>query len=354
MLSGVLAYALWGILPAYWKQLSSVDAVELVVHRVVWGFGVFLLIVFATDEVAALRVALRDVRLLALLALSSLLLAINWGMFVWASINGHLLDASLGYFINPLFSVALGTLVLRERLRPLQKVAIGVATVGVALLAWRAGHVPWIALALAGTFASYGLVRKTANANALVGSTIETAIMAPVAIIYLCVIAERSGGAITHGGPSTIVLLVGTGIVTAVPLLLFTKAARSLPLSTVGFLQFLAPTCQFLLAVIVYNEPIDRLRFASFAPIWMGLILFSIDLWLAARVRVGVPGTAEVPARASSRRKLWYVSFTKAPVFLAWQRKSDVTQTSSDVTRAPASGELKPPSDTRSRGDTTN
>ena len=278
--SGVIAYALWGFLPAYWKQLRSVDAVELVAHRVVWGFGVFLLIVWATNEVAALRAALRDRRLLALLALSSLLLAINWCAFVWASINGHMLDASLGYFINPLLSVALGTFVLRERLHPLQKAAIGIASFGVALLAWRAGHVPWLALVLAATFAGYGLVRKIANASALIGSTIETAIMAPIAILFLC-IATRGGGAITHSDATTVVLLVGTGLVTAVPLLLFTKAARSLPLSTIGFLQFLAPTCQFLLAVVVYKEPIDRFRFASFAPIWFGLILFSIDLWVS-------------------------------------------------------------------------
>jgi chloramphenicol-sensitive protein RarD len=271
----VLAYGLWGLVAAYWKLLKHVGPVELISHRAVWGLFTFVAIVFAFGQGPALRSALRDARLVGVMFVSAALLGINWGIFVWATINGHLLDASLGYFINPLVSIALGTLVLRERLRRLQWIAIALATIGVALLTWRLGHVPWISLLLAVTFGLYGLVRKTARVEALVGSAIETILMAPVAAVYL---ATLHGGVLVHTDATTIVLLVGTGVITAVPLVLFTSAARALPLSTVGFLQYLAPTGQFLLAVLAYGEPLARDRLLAFVWIWAGLAVFSIDL----------------------------------------------------------------------------
>lgn len=279
LLHGAAAYGIWGIVPAYWKLLKAVDPIELIAHRALWGLGAFGVLVAIAGQGTALRMALRDRRTVGVMLLSATLLAVNWSLFIWATLRGHLLDASLGYFINPLVSVALGTIVLGEKLRRLQWVAIALAAGGVGVLTWRAGQVPWIALVLASTFGSYGLVRKLAKVEALVGSTIETIVMVPVALGYLFVIG---GGALVHEGPSTVLLLVGTGVITAVPLIFFTSAARLLPLSTVGFLQYLAPTGQFLLAVLAFGEPLAHEKLVAFALIWTGLAVFSLDLWRAA------------------------------------------------------------------------
>ena len=281
LLYGVAAYGLWGIVPLFWKQLASVDPVEVLAHRAVWGLFVFGALVWLAAAGPALRAALRDRRTLAVMALSSALLAVNWGVFVGAVSSGHLLEASLGYFINPLVSVALGMLVLGERLRRLQCLAIACAVAGVALLTWRAGRVPWISFVLAASFGGYGLVRKLARVDSLVGSTIETILMFPIAAVYLAVLAARGGGALGHAELSISLLLVATGVVTAGPLLLFTSAARRLPLSTVGFLQYLAPTGQFLIAVLAFHEAFAPDKLVAFGMIWTGLIVFSIDLWRA-------------------------------------------------------------------------
>lgn len=274
LLHGVLAYALWGIVAAYWKLLAHVDPVELLAHRALWALGAFGLLAAFARRLGAVRAALTDPRTLGTMAASATLLAINWGTFVWATVRGHLLDASLGYFINPLISVALGTLLLRERLGRLQWIAIGLAAAGVGLLTWRAGKLPWIALVLAGSFGLYGLVRKTARVDALVGSTIETIVIAPVAAVYLTLVPGTADADVP-----TYLLLAGTGVVTAVPLVMFASAARRLPLSTVGFLQYLAPTGQFLLAALAYGEPVPLDRLAAFVVIWTGLVVFSLDLW---------------------------------------------------------------------------
>lgn len=281
LLYGVLAYGLWGVVPLYWKLLATIGPVELISHRAVWGLVTFGVLVIAGGQLRAMWTAITAPRTVALMALSGGLLAINWGMFVWATISGHLLEASLGYFINPLISVALGTIVLRERLSRLQWIAIILAALGVAFLTWRAGRVPWIALLLAVTFGLYGLVRKTARVDALVGSTLETVLIAPFAIGYLVWISGHdslgAADAMTHA------LLIGTGVITAIPLIFFTSAARRLPLSTVGFLQYLAPTGQFLLAVLAFGEPLARDRLLAFVLIWIGLVAFSIDLWRRRR-----------------------------------------------------------------------
>ena len=275
LLHGVLAYALWGGVAAYWKLLAHVDPVELLAHRALWGLGAFAVLIVIAKQLGAVRAALRDIRVLGTMALSGALLAVNWGVFVWATVTGHLLDASLGYFINPLISVALGTLLLRERLTKLQWIAIALAAAGVAILTWRAGRVPWVALVLAFTFGLYGLVRKTAKVDALVGSTVETLLMAPIALVYVLVVP----GAFGHADAATHALLVGTGVITAVPLVLFTSAARRLPLSTIGFLQYLAPTGQFLLAALAFGEPVPPEKLLAFVVIWAGLAVFSFDLW---------------------------------------------------------------------------
>ena len=281
--SGALAYALWGVVAAYWKLLKQIEPIELVAHRAVWGLCAFWLLVIVVGQRGSLGLALRDRRTIGVMLVSGGLLAVNWVVFVWATISGHLLEASLGYFMNPLVSVALGTIVLGERLRRLQWIAIGLALGGVGLLTWRVGRVPWVAVTLALTWGLYGLVRKIARVDALVGSAIETILLAPIAIVYLVVLALRGGGALGHADPATIALLVGTGVVTAVPLILFTVAARRLPLSTVGFLQYLAPTGQFVLAVVAYGEPLARDRLMAFALIWIGLAAFSVDLFRVSR-----------------------------------------------------------------------
>jgi chloramphenicol-sensitive protein RarD len=294
VLQGVLAYALWGIVPLYWKALDGVPAAELIAHRVLWGVGAFAIFVVAAGQTQSLLAALRQAKLVAIMGLSGSVLAVNWGVFVWATTSGHLLDASLGYFINPLVSIALGMLVLRERLRPLQWIAIALAATGVAVLAWRGGHVPWTALVLAFSFGVYGLIRKIAKVDALVGSAIETILLAPVAVVYLGVLGSHA--AFGHVDMATNLLLIGTGVVTAVPLVLFTSAARELPLTTVGFLQYLAPTGQFLVAKLVFHERLANAQLGAFALIWVGLAVFSVDLW--RRVSRGPNG----PSRNVRRR----------------------------------------------------
>lgn len=282
LVQGAFAYAWWGVAAVYWRLVASVAPVEVIAHRAIWGMFAFGAIALIAGEGAELRATLHQPRRVAVMALSGGVLAVNWVLFVWAAVSGHLLDASLGYFINPLLSVALGTLVLGERLSRLQWIAIALATIGVALMTWRLGHIPWISVLLALTFALYGLIRKTAPVRALAGSTIETMLMVPIAIGYLAV---RHGGVAIHAAPSTLVVLVCSGAVTAIPLALFTSAARVLPLSVLGFLQYLAPTGQFLLAVLVYGEPLAHERLLAFVWIWAGLAVFSIDLVIAGRAR---------------------------------------------------------------------
>lgn len=282
ILHGALAYGLWGVVPAFWKLLVRVSPVETLSHRVVWGLGTLMILVAASGKVRATREAMRDRRVVLAMAGSSILLAINWGTFVYSVSANRLLEASLGYFINPLVSVALGVAVLGERLRAPQKLAIALAAAGVAALTVHLGHLPYLALVLACSFGLYGLIRKTAKVDSLAGSTLETALMTPLAIAFLVFLAARGEGQLGHASWQLHLLLVATGVVTAVPLLLFTSAARRLPLSTVGFLQYLAPTGQFLLAVLVYGEPFSSATLGAFALIWAGLAVFSYDAWRAA------------------------------------------------------------------------
>ena len=274
---GFAAYVLWGIVPVYWQLLAEVSPVEILGHRGVWGAASLVVIAWGAGAAPAVRAALADRRTMAMMGLSGTLLVINWGTFIGAVATDRLLDASLGYFIIPLVSVGLGTLVLREQLRRLQWLAIGLATAGVAILTWRAGRVPWIAVVVAVSFGGYGLVRKLARVESLAGSTLETALLAPLAVGYLVVLAVRGGGHLGHASAGTQLLLLSTGVVTAGPLFLFTSAARRLPLSTLGFLQYLGPTLQFVLAVVVYGEPFAGDQLIAFGFIWLGLAAFSVD-----------------------------------------------------------------------------
>lgn len=290
ILAGISAYVIWGLVPIFFKQIAEVPAVEIIAHRVLWAMLLMTaLIAFGRGFGDAWRVARMPAQL-AKIALASALVISNWLTFVWGVNNGHILETSLGYFILPLFNVALGVLVLKERLRPLQWTAVLLATVGVGIEAARAGGLPWIALVLAGTFGIYGLLRKQLPLDAASGLFLETACMMPPALLWLAWLAYSGQSHFGVGAPSASdLLLVATGPVTAIPLLLFAIAARRLPLSMIAFLQYLAPTLAFLIGVFVYHEPIDSQRMLSLAAIWAGLAIYSIDQLQAAAARREAP-----------------------------------------------------------------
>ena len=272
------AFLMWGLFPLYWKPLAAVPALEVVAHRTVWGLVSVAIWVTWRRRWGEVRTAVAHPRTLLLLTASAGLIAVNWLTYIWAVINGHVVESSLGYYINPLVTVVLGVIVLKERLTRAQVIAVGLATLGVAILTVGHGRFPWIALALAGTFALYSLVRKTVAADAVIGLLIETAILAPAALGYLAVAAVRGTGALGRSGAFVDALLVLAGAVTAVPLVLFTLGARRLPLSTIGLIQYISPSCQFLLAVLAFREPFTSTHAGTFALIWTALALLTWDL----------------------------------------------------------------------------
>jgi chloramphenicol-sensitive protein RarD len=288
LLYGFLAYASWGFMPVYIKAVSAAPVLEVLSHRIVWAFVLLLLICWRRGDLLELASAVRQPRTLGVLAASTTAIAVNWLVYIWAVQNGHVLDSSLGYFINPLVNVLFGVLLLRERLDRTVRVAFAIAGLGVLWLAVRGGHVPWIALALATSFGSYGLLRKLAPVGALVGLTIETGLLTPIAGGYLVWAAAGGRAAIFAGSAWLDALLLFAGPVTAIPLLFFAGAARRLPLSTLGFLQYVSPTLQFLLAVLAYREPLDGPRLVAFALIWTALAIFAVHTGRNARRPAGV------------------------------------------------------------------
>lgn len=278
-------FLIWGLVPIYWKQLAAVNPVELITHRITWSL-VFLLAVIAWQRnFPALRDAFRSGRLVGLNLLSSVLLAANWTVYVWAVNTGHVIESSLGYFLVPLVNVALGSLLLHERLRPLQWTAIGCAALGVCLLLFRVGHVPWIALTLAGTWAGYGLLKKKSALGAIMGLTVETLLLFPIAAGLLLWWHYTGEGALGRVSTEHHVLVLIVGVVTAVPLLLFAFGAQRIRLTTLGLLQYLAPSVQFLLGYFLYREPFDAARLQAYGLIWCGLALYTADsFWTQRRV----------------------------------------------------------------------
>ncbi len=276
--STVAAFAMWGLFPVYWKMLSQVPATEVVAHRTAWGLVAVAVWVTLRGRWSDAREVAKRPRTLIMLAVSATLIGFNWLLYVWAVVHDHVIDASLGYYVNPLVSVLLGVAVLRERLDRAQWIAVLLAGVGVTVLTVAHGRLPWIALALAVSFGLYGLARKTVGADAVIGLLWETAILAPLAIGYLGLLAAWGEGRLGRGEASTSALLVLGGVVTAVPLVLFALGARALPLSTVGFIQYLSPSLQFLLAVLLYHEPFTPVHALTFACIWLALGLLSWDL----------------------------------------------------------------------------
>ena len=283
------AYGAWGLLPVYWKQLQEVPALEILLHRMVWSLLFLALAVYAVGRWRRLRPALGDRRGLALYAAAALLLSGNWWIYIWAVNAGFIVETSLGYFINPLVAVALGVVVFRERLPAGQWLAIGLATAGVAYLTWAYGRLPWISLALAFSFAFYGVLKKIAPLGALEGLTLETALMSLPALGVLGYWQAAGTASFGARGLGVDLLLVGAGAATALPLFWFGAAAQRLPLSIVGVMQYIAPTIQLLLGVLVYGEPFRSDRRIGFSLIWAALVLFTFVGIRSRRARARAP-----------------------------------------------------------------
>lgn len=289
LLYTLAAFILWGLAPIFWKALGHIPAEELLGHRTIWCGLLMALILAGQGRLSGLPALLRRRRTLAVLLATTLLIGSNWFVFIWAVNSGHILQASLGYFINPLISVLLGILFLGERLRRWQGFSVALATFGVLVMAWSVGQVPWVSLYLAFSFAFYALLRKKVAASPEEGLGIETWILTPVALIYLVWLERSQGGAFGHADLATHALLVATSVVTAAPLVWFTHGARRLPLATVGLLQYLAPTMQFLLAVLVFREPFAMPQLVAFLFIWTALAIFTWDARARWRAEQGAP-----------------------------------------------------------------
>jgi chloramphenicol-sensitive protein RarD len=277
----VLAYLTWGISPIFFKMLASVPAFEILMHRMVWSFLFLFLIIILSKRWKPFKKALTNWYNFRLLLVSTILVSGNWFLFIWAINSNHILQTSLGYYISPLVNVILGTVFLKERLRNLQSVAILLAGLGVGYLTFHHGVFPWVALGLATSFGLYGFIRKIAPVEALEGLAVETLILSLPAAAYLFYLDHLGKGALFCFGLHIDLLLMGTALVTAFPLLLFTIGARRLRLITMGFLQYIAPSCTFILAVFVYKEPFTSVQVYTFIMIWLALVIFSTDaVWL--------------------------------------------------------------------------
>jgi chloramphenicol-sensitive protein RarD len=283
--STIGAFGIWGLFPLYLRELEAVPPMQLVAHRVAWACVLLLVLIAWRGELAGLVRKLAQQGVASRLAATAVLISINWLTYVWAVANDRVVETSLGYFINPLVNVVLGVVLLKERLNSTQWSAVAIAAAGVTWLTVAAGHPPWIALTLALSFGLYGFLRKTANVESLPGLAIETALLAPLAVAYLVWCGLQGTGAMgPDAGTRINLLLVASGAVTAVPLLLFAFGARRLPYSTVGLLQYVAPSLQLACALLVFHEPFGRTRAVGFALIWIALAVYACDgVWRARR-----------------------------------------------------------------------
>lgn len=286
ILNGIAAYALWGFFPIYWKLLHQVPALQVIGHRIGWSFILLTAFILFTRQWKEFRSTALTPRNIAIYSVAGVLLTINWLVYVWGVNAGFIVETSLGYFINPLLSVLLGVVFLRERLRPTQWIPVALAAAGVIYLTLAYGRLPWIALTLAFTFGFYGFVKKLAPLGSLYGLTLETGIVFPIALIYLAFVEFSRMGAFLHNGVLIDGLLIGAGVVTTIPLLMFASAARQIPLSVVGILQYIAPTLQFLIGVFLFHEPFDQSHLIGFGLVWLALIIFWAESYFAHRVLV--------------------------------------------------------------------
>lgn len=277
ILSAALAFLCWGLFPLYFHAIDEVPPLQILAHRMIWSLLFLLVVLTVRRQWGWLRLA-RQPRVLGVFAASACLLSVNWLIYIWSVNNGHVIEASLGYFINPLVNIMFGFLLLKERLRRAQWLAIGVAALGVAWLTWQAGTIPWIALALAASFGGYGLMRKTAPLGALEGLSFETMVLFPLAAVYVSWLTMHGQNAfINTPSNATRALLMAAGPITAIPLLLFASGARRIPLSVLGLLQYLSPTLQFLIGVALFHEVFTAERLVGFVLIWIALSLFAAE-----------------------------------------------------------------------------
>jgi chloramphenicol-sensitive protein RarD len=281
--SGVAAFTIWGLVPIYWRLLEHVPAMQVLGHRIVWSLAVLVILV-ATLRRGPSPFANVSRRVVGLYAIAAALIAVNWFIYILAVNAGFIVETSLGYYITPLVNVLFGVVVFHERLRPAQWLAIAIAAAGVVQLTFAYGALPWIAFGLAASFGSYGLVKKQAPLDPVEGLTLETAILAPLAILYLVIVQLTGEGSFLRTGATSDALMIGGGLVTTVPLLLFAAAVRTVPLSVIGILQYIGPTIQFILGVFLYGEPFSRMQFVGFSIVWTALAIFAVDSWRARRV----------------------------------------------------------------------
>jgi chloramphenicol-sensitive protein RarD len=297
---GLGAFGLWGLLPLYWHELESTGPAELLAHRMVWSLPTALLMVLALRDAAWIRPLLRDPKRLGMLAATATLITLNWYVFIWAIGEDRVLEASLGYFVNPLFTIALGVVVLRERLRAAQWAAVGIGAAAVLVMTVAYGQVPWVSLVLSVSFAVYGLVKKKTGLDGLQGFTADSALQFLPALAFLLVLGSRGESSFTSEGTGHLVLLVASGLATALPLIFFGGAAVRLPLSTLGLMQYLAPTTMFLLGVLVFHEEMPPERWAGFLLVWAALSVLTWDALRQAR-RTRRTVARHVPAPAGER-----------------------------------------------------
>jgi chloramphenicol-sensitive protein RarD len=281
------AYVFWGFLPLYMKLLAHIPTLEVLAHRVIWSVPISLLVLVLLRRTADLRMALRSWRMLGMAAMAATLVSINWGIYVWAIQTGHALDAALGYYINPLFSVFLGAVLLREKLSLSQKWAIALAAFAVGFLTFEAGRVPVVALALTGSWGFYAYLKKRLPLGPNQGFALEVLILLPIALAYAGWQEFHGKAVFLHGNISDDLLIVGLGLVTALPLMVYANAAKLLRLSTIGIMQYIAPTIIFLIAVFWFGEPFGRARMIAFALIWAALAIYTISLVHQARASKG-------------------------------------------------------------------
>ncbi|PCI59522.1 MAG: protein RarD [Gammaproteobacteria bacterium] len=281
--NAVSSYVMWGFAPIYFKLLHDINASEILIHRVIWSCLLLAIIIVLANKWRFVQVIAKQPKLLFRLTITATILAVNWFLFIWAINNDHLLDASLGYFINPLFSVALGVIFLGERLRKWQKFAVFLAMLGVLIQLIILGSLPLISLALAGTFGTYGLLRKKMAVDSFVGLWFESLLMVPFAVLYWLFFTESASSNMFANTLHLNVILILAGVVTTAPLLCFTAAAKRLTLSALGFFQYIGPSIMFVLATFLYHEPLLDAKLATFALIWLALAVFSIDSWRARK-----------------------------------------------------------------------
>ncbi|MFF9347945.1 EamA family transporter RarD [Streptomyces sp. NPDC014734] len=302
LLSGVAAYGMWGVVPLFWPLLKPAGSVEILAHRMVWSLGVVAIALLVLRRWSWIGELIRQPRKLGLISVAAAVITVNWGLYIWSVNNGHVVEASLGYFINPLVTIAMGVLLLGERLRPAQWVAVGTGVAAVLVLAIGYGRPPWISLALAFSFATYGLAKKKVAMGGLESLTAETAVLFLPALGYLLWLGARSTSTFGSEGLGHAALLASTGVVTAIPLVLFGAAAIRVPLSTLGLLQYLAPVFQFILGIVYFHEEMPPERWAGFALVWLALTLLTWDAFRTVRrARAQMrAGTARAATRSTA------------------------------------------------------